>query len=72
VREYVRGRVLDKKGAEGVYSMRNVVIVFSLLQQLNLCRKRREGERARRMDLPSMVNRTCIYIIAILFIIFNG
>jgi hypothetical protein len=68
----MRRRVLDKKGAEGVYSIRNVVVVCCLLQQLDLCRKRREGERARGMDLPSMVNRTCIYIIAILFIIFNG
>jgi len=35
-------------------------------------RKRREEGRARRVDLPSRVNKTCIYIIAILFITFNG
>jgi hypothetical protein len=52
--------------------MRNVVVICCLLRQLDLCRKRREGERVRRMDLPSTVNRTCIYIIAILFVIFNG
>jgi hypothetical protein len=46
--------------------------LFAASYKSLICRKRREGERARRMDLPSMVNRTCIYIIAILFVIFNG